>query len=121
VAHYKQATRYDKENKHAKSRAHLRRALDQVTLLGERVRSNEGVRMVRVFTTEDEFLSAHIGEIKEQEESIKYAEQEREAEKKYRQKQEELDKEDYIGYLGGTLVTTSGILGENVKTKRKRP
>jgi hypothetical protein len=96
-------------------------APEQVTLLGERVRSNEGVRMVRVFTTEDEFLSAHIGEIKEQEESIKYAEQEREAEERHRQKQEELDKKDYIGYIGGTLVSTSGILGENVKTKRKRP
>lgn len=93
---------------------------NQVTLLGERVRSTEGVRMVRVFTTEDEFLSAHIGEIHEQENSIKYAEQEREAEKRHRQKQEELDKKDYIGYLGGTLVPTSGILGENVKPKRKR-
>jgi hypothetical protein len=31
VAHYKQATRYDKENKHAKSRAHLRRALDYLS------------------------------------------------------------------------------------------
>jgi hypothetical protein len=94
---------------------------NQVTLLGERVRSTEGVRMVRVFTTEDEFLSAHIGEIHEQENSIKYAEQEREAEKRHRQKQEELDKKDYLGYLGGTLVPTRKILGENVKTKRKRP
>jgi hypothetical protein len=31
VAHYKQATRYDKENKPAKSRAHLRRALDYLS------------------------------------------------------------------------------------------
>jgi hypothetical protein len=31
VAHYKQATRYDKENNHAKSRAHLRRALDYLS------------------------------------------------------------------------------------------
>jgi hypothetical protein len=95
-------------------------APEQVTLLGERVRLN-GVRMVRVFTTEDEFLSAHIGEIKEQENSIKYAEQEREAEKRHRQNQEELDKKDYIGYIGGTLVSTSGILGKTVKPKRKRP
>jgi hypothetical protein len=77
--------------------------------------------MVRVFTTEDEFLSAHIGEIDEQEESIKYAEEEREAEERHRQTQEELDKKDYIGYIGGTLVSTSGILSKNVKPKRKRP
>ena len=96
-------------------------APEQVTLLGERVRSNEGARMVRVFTTEDEFLSAYLGEIDEQEKSIKYAEQEREAEERYRQTQEELDKKDYIGYIGGTLVPTSGILGEKVTTKRKRP
>ena len=61
-------------------------APEQVTLLGERVRSNEGVRMVRVFTTEDEFLSAYIGEIDEQEKSINYAEQEREAEERYKKK-----------------------------------
>ena len=96
-------------------------APEQVTLLGERVRSDEGVRMVRVFTTEGEFLDAHLGEIYEQEESIKYAEQERAADKRYRQKQEELDKKDYIGYIGDTLVPTSEILGEKVKTKRKRP
>lgn len=96
-------------------------AAEQVTLLGERVRSNEGVRMVRVFTTEDEFLSAHLGEIKEQEKSINYAEQERDAAERYRQKQEELDKKDYIGYIGGTLVPPSEILGEKVTTKRKRP
>jgi hypothetical protein len=95
-------------------------APEQVTLLGERVRSN-GVRMVRVFTTEGEFSDAYLGEIYEQEESIKYAEQEREAEERYRQTQEELDKKDYIGYIGGTLVSTSGILGKTVKTKRKRP
>jgi hypothetical protein len=77
--------------------------------------------MVRVFTTEGEFLDAHLGEIYEQEESIKYAEQERAADKRYRQKQEELDKKDYIGYIGDTLVPTSEILGEKVKTKRKRP
>ena len=77
--------------------------------------------MVRVFTTEGEFSDAYLGEIYEQEESIKYAEQEREAEERYRQTQEELDKKDYIGYLGGTLVPTSGILGKTVKTKRKRP
>ena len=95
-------------------------AAEQVTLLGERVRSN-GVRMVRVFTTEDEFLSAHLGEIHEQEKSIKYAKQEREAEKRHRQQQEELDKKDYIGYIGDTLVPTSEILGKKAKTKRKRP
>ncbi len=89
-----------------------------MTLLGERVRSNEGVRMVRVFTTEGEFSDAYLGEIYEQEKSIEYAEEERAAEKRYRQKQEELDKEDYIA---GTLVSTSGILGKNVKPKRKRP
>jgi hypothetical protein len=95
-------------------------APEQVTLLGERVRSN-GVRMVRVFTTEGEFSDAYLGEIYEQDNSIKYAEQEREAEKKYRQKQEELDKKDYIGYIDGTLVPTSKILGKTVQTKRKRP
>jgi hypothetical protein len=95
-------------------------APEQVTLLGERVRLN-GVRMVRVFTTEDEFLSAHLGEIHEQEKSIKYAKQEREAEKRHRQQQEELDKKDYIGYIGDTLIPTSEILGKKVKTKRKRP
>ena len=77
--------------------------------------------MVRVFTTEGEFSDAYLGEIYEQEKSIEYAEEERAAEKRYRQKQEELDKKDYIGYIGGTLVSTSGILGNKVKTKRKRP
>ena len=77
--------------------------------------------MVRVFTTEGEFSDAYLGEIYEQEESIKYAEQEREAEERYRQTQEELDKEDYIGYIGGTLVPTRKILGKEVETKRKRP
>jgi hypothetical protein len=96
-------------------------APEQVTLLGERVRSNEGVRMVRVFTTEGEFSDAYLGEIKEQENSIKYGEQERAAEKRYQKKEKELDENDYFGYIGGTLVPTSGILGKKVENKRKRP
>ena len=91
----------------------------QVTLLGEQF-NVKGVRMVRVFTTEGEFLDAYLGEIENQEKSIQYAEEEREAEERYQKKEKDLDENDYFGYIGDTLVPTSKILGEILGEQRKK-